>query len=233
MARTAAIVIALAAGAGALKPNSAVQTKALQKQAGAAALGAAVVAAPFSALALSVDVSDISSAPVVDLPVLGRFGVSPSKAPATVKVSGDLVGTALSAKDGKVAVTVTTPKIGPLPALSNEVLDIRISSNPGVLGVTVANPAIPKLPVGSGTSDWNAVTNIGSGATYYFNTKTGVTQYTNPIAPSAKPKAKAAAPAKAAAVAAPAAVAAKQAAPAKAAPAPKAAPAKKEKAAPA
>ena len=87
------------------------------------------------------------------------------------------------------------PKIGPLPALDDEVLDIRIASSPGTVGVSISNPAIPKLPVGGGTSDWNVVQNLGSGATYYFNSKTGVTQYANPVAPSPKPAKKAAAPA--------------------------------------
>ena len=112
---------ALAASAASLapQPQRALPTT-LQRQAATAALAGAVVASPLAAVALSVDVTDINSPPVVDLPVLGRFGVSPSKAKPTVKVSGDLVGTALSAKDGKVKVTVSTPKIGPLPALDDE-----------------------------------------------------------------------------------------------------------------
>ena len=212
-------LLALAASAASLapQPQRALPTT-LQRQAATAALAGAVVASPLAAVALSVDVTDINSPPVVDLPVLGRFGVSPSKAKPTVKVSGDLVGTALSAKDGKVKVTVSTPKIGPLPALDDEVLDIRIASSPGTVGVSISNPAIPKLPVGGGTSDWNVVQNLGSGATYYFNSKTGVTQYANPVAPSPKPAKKAAAPAAATAVAAKAATQKKTPAPKKAAP---------------
>ena len=212
-------LLALAASAASLapQPQRALPTT-LQRQAATAALAGAVVASPLAAVALSVDVTDINSPPVVDLPVLGRFGVSPSKAKPTVKVSGDLVGTALSAKDGKVKVTVSTPKIGPLPALDDEVLDIRIASSPGTVGVSISNPAIPKLPVGGGTSDWNVVQNLGSGATYYFNSKTGVTQYANPVAPSPKPAKKAAAPAAATAVAAKAATQKKTPVPKKAAP---------------
>ena len=86
------------------------------------------------------------------------------------------MGTALSAKDGKVKVTVSTPKIGPLPALDDEVIDIRIASSPGVLAVAISNPAIPQLPVGGASSDWSLVQNLGSGSTYYFNSKTGATQ---------------------------------------------------------
>ena len=224
-------LLALAASAASLapQPQRALPTT-LQRQAATAALAGAVVASPLAAVALSVDVTDINSPPVVDLPVLGRFGVSPSKAKPTVKVSGDLVGTALSAKDGKVKVTVSTPKIGPLPALDDEVLDIRIASSPGTVGVSISNPAIPKLPVGGGTSDWNVVQNLGSGATYYFNSKTGVTQYANPVAPSPKPAKKAAAPAVPAAAPAAATAVAAKAATQKKTPAPKkAAPPKREK----
>ena len=224
-------LLALAASAASLapQPHPALPTT-LQRQAATAALAGAVVASPLAAVALSVDVTDINSPPVVDLPVLGRFGVSPSKAKPTVKVSGDLVGTALSAKDGKVKVTVSTPKIGPLPALDDEVLDIRIASSPGTVGVSISNPAIPKLPVGGGTSDWNVVQNLGSGATYYFNSKPGVTQSANPVAPPPQPAKKAAAPAvpAAAAPAAATAVAAKAATQKKTAPK-KAAPPKREK----
>ena len=224
-------LLALAASAASLapQPQRALPTT-LQRQAATAALAGAVVASPLAAVALSVDVTDINSPPVVDLPVLGRFGVSPSKAKPTVKVSGDLVGTALSAKDGKVKVTVSTPKIGPLPALDDEVLDIRIASSPGTVGVSISNPAIPKLPVGGGTSDWNVVQNLGSGATYYFNSKTGVTQYANPVAPSPKPAKKAATPAVPAAAPAAATAVAAKAATQKKTPAPKkAAPPKREK----
>lgn len=219
MARRFAL-LALIASVASLAPQLKRVATTVQRQAAAAALAGAVVASPLAALALSIDVTDINSPPVVDLPVLGRFGVSPSKAKPTVKVSGDLLGTALSAKDGKVKVTVSTPKIGPLPALDDEVLDIRIASSPGTVGVSISNPAIPKLPVGGGTSDWNVVQNLGSGATYYFNSKTGVTQYTNPVAPSPKPakKAAAAAPAAATAVAAKAATQKKTPAPKQAAP---------------
>lgn len=219
-------LLALSASVASLAPQLKRVATTLQRQAAAAALAGAVVASPLAALALSIDVTDINSPPVVDLPVLGRFGVSPSKAKPTVKVSGDLLGTALSAKDGKVKVTLSTPKIGPLPALDDEVLDIRIASSPGTVGVSISNPAIPKLPVGGGTSDWNVVQNLGSGATYYFNSKTGVTQYTNPVAPSPKPTKKAAAAAAPAAATAVAAKAATQ----KETPAPKqAAPPKREK----
>jgi hypothetical protein len=219
-------LLALSASVASLAPQLKRVATTLQRQAAAAALAGAVVASPLAALALSIDVTDINSPPVVDLPVLGRFGVSPSKAKPTVKVSGDLLGTALSAKDGKIKVTLSTPKIGPLPALDDEVLDIRIASSPGTVGVSISNPAIPKLPVGGGTSDWNVVQNLGSSATYYFNSKTGVTQYTNPVAPSPKPTKKAAAAAAPAAATAVAAKAATQ----KETPAPKqAAPPKREK----
>ena len=212
--------------------------KALSKVAGAAALAAALTVAPGAALAgpLTVEVGDLAGASktglTVDLPVLGRFAVAPAAktGKATISVGGDLFGAAQNALGGKAAVTVTTPPLGPLPALDGEVLDIRIASQPGTLGVTITSPGLPKLPIGGGTSDWQAITNVGSGATYYYNTKTGVTTYDSPI--KATPKAAKKAPAKAAAPAAAKAAPAK-AAPAKKAEPTKAAPAKAEKKAPA
>ena len=217
--------------------------KALSKVAGAAALAAALTVAPGAALAgpLTVEVGDLAGASktglTVDLPVLGRFAVAPAAktGKATISVGGDLFGAAQNALGGKAAVTVTTPPLGPLPALDGEVLDIRIASQPGTLGVTITSPGLPKLPIGGGTSDWQAITNVGSGATYYYNTKTGVTTYDSPIkaTPKAAKKAPAKAAAPAAAKAAPAKAAPAKAAPAKKAEPTKAAPAKAEKKAPA
>ena len=180
--------------------------KAAAKSAGAAALAAAISLAPMAAVAgpLSVEVGDLvgdlsGGSPTIELPFLGRFAVAVTPAKkegkATVTLGGDLVGAALNALGGKAAVTFTTPPVGPLPGLDRETLDIGITSQPGVLGVTIVNPSLPKLPIGGGTSDWSAVTNVGSGATYYFNSKTGVTQFESPIKPTAKPP-KAAAPPK-------------------------------------
>lgn len=232
--------------------------KAAAKSAGAAALAAAISLAPMAAVAgpLSVEVGDLvgdlrGGSPTIDLPFLGRFAVAVTPAKkegkATVTLGGDLVGAALNALGGKAAVTFTTPSLGPLQGLDRETLDIRITSQPGVLGVTIVNPSLPKLPIGGGSSDWSAITDVGSGATYYFNSKTGVKQLEYPIKPTATPP-KAAAPAKkaepapkeAAAPAAKKAEPEKAAAPAKkvepekaAAPAEKAEPAPKEAAAPA
>ena len=162
--------------------------KALSKVAGAAALAAALTVAPGAALAgpLTVEVGDLAGASktglTVDLPVLGRFAVAPAAktGKATISVGGDLFGAAQNALGGKAAVTVTTPPLGPLPALDGEVLDIRIASQPGTLGVTITSPGLPKLPIGGGTSDWQAITNVGSGATYYTNSATGETSWTKP-----------------------------------------------------
>ena len=44
----------------------------------------------------------------------------------------------------------------------------------------VANDAGIKFP-GKKASDWNIALNLGSGDAYYFNTKTGVTQFESPF----------------------------------------------------
>ncbi|VEU41156.1 unnamed protein product [Pseudo-nitzschia multistriata] len=71
-------------------------------------------------------------------------------------------------------------------------LDVDIAAEKsGVASVRVASDLIPQLPFrnaasslygqpGRKESQWNIVTNMGSGESYYFNTKTGVTQYEQP-----------------------------------------------------
>ena len=71
-------------------------------------------------------------------------------------------------------------------------LDVDVAADePGVARVRVASNLIPPLPFknlasASGTptggkeSEWNIVSNMGSGETYYFNMKTGVTQLARP-----------------------------------------------------
>jgi len=72
-------------------------------------------------------------------------------------------------------------------------LDVDVAADEaGVLKVRVANNLIPKLPfnnlasakasspTGGKPSPWNMVTNMGSGETYYYNEKSGVTQYDRP-----------------------------------------------------
>ena len=70
-------------------------------------------------------------------------------------------------------------------------LDVDIAAEAGVAKIRVASPLIPPLPfknlasaegkTGGPESEWNVVTNMGSGESYYFNTKTGTTQYEKPV----------------------------------------------------
>ena len=76
----------------------------------------------------------------------------------------------------------------------NTHVDIDIAAEQaGVLRARVASNLIPKLPftnnaasasatspTGGRESAWNMVTNMGSGETYYYNEKTGATQYMKP-----------------------------------------------------
>lgn len=75
----------------------------------------------------------------------------------------------------------------------NTHLDVDVAADEsGVAKVRIASNLIPKLPyknlasssqtspTGGKESPWNMVTNMGSGETYYYNEKTGVTQYQKP-----------------------------------------------------
>mmetsp|Transcript_37028 Transcript_37028/g.84587 ORF Transcript_37028/g.84587 Transcript_37028/m.84587 type:complete len:246 (-) Transcript_37028:124-861(-) len=69
-------------------------------------------------------------------------------------------------------------------------VDIDLAADTaGTLTAKVLSPLIPKLPFKNSasssppkgkTSEWNAVTNMGDGETYYFNTKTQETTYDKP-----------------------------------------------------
>lgn len=76
-------------------------------------------------------------------------------------------------------------------------LDVDVAADEaGVATVRIASDLIPPLPFknlassssqsssvtkgGGKQSQWNTVTNMGNGETYYFNTKTGATQYEKP-----------------------------------------------------
>jgi hypothetical protein len=72
-------------------------------------------------------------------------------------------------------------------------LNVDVASDePGVAKIRVASNLIPKLPfrnLASGTagsitggreSMWNVVTNMGSGESYYYNERTGLTQFERP-----------------------------------------------------
>lgn len=60
-------------------------------------------------------------------------------------------------------------------------LDVDIEANQkGVASVNFKSALIPKWPFGRSKSDWNRVTNLGTGETYYFNQVSGEAQYELP-----------------------------------------------------
>lgn len=68
-----------------------------------------------------------------------------------------------------------------LRGLLTSSLDVKLEPNqPGVAPVQIKSPLIPKWPFGKRKWDWSKVTNMGNGDVYYFNTKTGATQYEEP-----------------------------------------------------
>jgi hypothetical protein len=107
-----------------------------------------------------------------------------------LKLPGDLKGAANGALKGHVAAVLKTPPLNvavpvlgkiSVPALNNERFDIDISTTAGRAVIEVKNDLIPAIPFpGKKKSDWQAVQNLGSGETYFYNTKTGVSQYEYP-----------------------------------------------------
>jgi hypothetical protein len=77
----------------------------------------------------------------------------------------------------------------------NTHMDIDVAAaKAGIMNVRIASDLIPKLPfqnaasfagggspTGGKESPWNMVQNMGTGETYYYNEKTGVTQYAKPV----------------------------------------------------
>lgn len=135
---------------------------------------------------------------IADLPVVGNLisGVytkvsdkpsSDTKPSVVIKSPKDKVGAiAALAKGGHLEFDVTGK-------ISTH-LDIDVAADEaGTLKVLVQSPLIPKLPfknlastafsspiVGGKESAWNIVTNLGTGESYYYNLKTGVTQIQRP-----------------------------------------------------
>ena len=60
-------------------------------------------------------------------------------------------------------------------------VEVDVEANQkGVASVNFKSALIPKWPFGRSKSDWNRVTNLGTGETYFFNQVSGVAQYEEP-----------------------------------------------------
>jgi hypothetical protein len=159
----------------------------------------AAAAAPVTSTAAQISLRQLPpgsiSVQIRDLPVIGDL------------VSGTYTKVP-DGSIAKPSVTITSPtdKVKALQSivtaghlefdvkgLLNTHLDVDVASDePGVAKIRVASNLIPKLPfrnLASGTagsttggkeSMWNVITNMGSGESYYYNEKTGLTQYERP-----------------------------------------------------
>eukprot|EP00633_Aureoumbra_lagunensis_P013943 CAMPEP_0197345090 /NCGR_PEP_ID=MMETSP0893-20130614/3136_1 /TAXON_ID=44058 ORGANISM="Aureoumbra lagunensis, Strain CCMP1510" /NCGR_SAMPLE_ID=MMETSP0893 /ASSEMBLY_ACC=CAM_ASM_000539 /LENGTH=161 /DNA_ID=CAMNT_0042852393 /DNA_START=146 /DNA_END=631 /DNA_ORIENTATION=- len=129
---------------------------------------------------------------ITDLPVVGKL------------VSG--LYTKVDNLDKKASVTIKSPKdkvsavkkivtAGHLEfdvsGLIKTHLDVDIAADePGTATIVVKSPLIPPLPfkneassgirAGGRSSDWKLVTDLGNGDSYYYNQKTGATQFEEP-----------------------------------------------------
>lgn len=140
------------------------------------------------------------SVQIKDLPVIGKLasGVY-SKVPSGVAVDSkekpSIVIKSPSDKTKAIQNIVTTGHLEfDVSGLFNTHLDVDVAAEKaGILNVRVASDLIPKLPfqnaasfagsnspTGGKESPWNMVKNMGTGEVYYYNEKTGVTQYAKP-----------------------------------------------------
>ena len=68
-----------------------------------------------------------------------------------------------------------------LTGLFSSFLDIQLEPNQaGRAPVELKSPLIPKWPFAGRKSDWNKVSNLGNGETYYYNSATGETRVDEP-----------------------------------------------------
>jgi hypothetical protein len=134
---------------------------------------------------------------IKDLPVIGNI-----LSGTYTKVPDDLLDSIMI----KPSVTIQSPKdkVAAIQAATSGHLEFDVdglitthldvdlaADKPGVATIRVTSPLIPQLPfknmasstptkVGSKASEWNAVTNLGDGSTYYFNKNTDVVQFERP-----------------------------------------------------
>ena len=160
---------------------------------------AAATIAP-SATAAQISLNSIPpnsiSVQIKDLPVIGKLasGVY-SKVPDAIEISKPSIVIKSPADKGKAIQNIV--KTGHLEfdvsGVISTHLDIDIAAEKaGVMNVRIASDLIPKLPfqnsassfgnspTGGKESPWNMVKNMGTGEVYYYNEKTGVTQYAKP-----------------------------------------------------
>ena len=161
---------------------------------------AATTIAP-SATAAQISLNSIPptsiSVQIKDLPVIGKIasGVY-SKIPDSIEVKQPSIVIQSPSDKGKAIQNIV--KTGHLEfdvtGVINTHLDIDLAAEKaGVMNVRIASDLIPKLPfqnaasfaganspTGGKESPWNMVKNMGTGEVYYYNEKTGVTQYAKP-----------------------------------------------------
>lgn len=138
------------------------------------------------------------SVQIKDLPVIGKLasGVY-SKVPDSIEIKSPSV--VIKSPTDKAKAVQNIVKTGHLEfdvqGLLNTHLDIDIAAEKaGIMNVRIASDLIPKLPfqnsasfassnspTGGKESPWNMVKNMGTGEIYYYNEKTGVTQYSKPV----------------------------------------------------
>ena len=133
---------------------------------------------------------------IKDLPVVGKLlSGTYSKVPDNVEIAKPSI--VIKSPTDKTKAIQNLVKNGHLEfdvsGTVNTHLDIDVAADKAkVMSVRVASDLIPKLPfknlasssqsspTGGKESAWNMVTNMGSGETYYYNEKTGLTQYERP-----------------------------------------------------
>ena len=137
------------------------------------------------------------SVQIRDLPVIGKLasGVYSKVPDSTTIKQPSIVIQSPSDKTKAIQNIVTTGHLEfDVSGVINTHLDVDVAAEKaGILNVRVASDLIPKLPfqnaasfagsnspTGGKESPWNMVKNMGTGEVYYYNEKTGVTQYAKP-----------------------------------------------------